>query len=71
MSLLSTDITKIKRLSLRRVKLPAPELRAEPITPMSLLKAVLTASNKLSLKIPGQQLRSRYRGFYGLIRSRY
>jgi hypothetical protein len=31
MSLLSTDITKVKRLSLREVKLPAPELRVEPI----------------------------------------
>jgi hypothetical protein len=34
MSLLSTDITKVKRLSLREVKLPAPELRVEPITPI-------------------------------------
>lgn len=32
MSLLSTDITRVKRLSLREVKLPAPELRVEPIT---------------------------------------
>jgi len=32
MSLLSTDITKVKRLSLREVKLPAPELRVEPTT---------------------------------------
>ena len=32
MSLLSTDITKVKRLSLREVKLPAPELRVGPIT---------------------------------------
>jgi len=32
MSLLSTDITKVKRLSLREVKLPAPESRVEPIT---------------------------------------
>jgi hypothetical protein len=31
MSLLSTDITKVKRLSLKEVKLPAPELRIEPI----------------------------------------
>lgn len=30
MSLLSTDITKVKRLSLREVRLPAPELRVEP-----------------------------------------
>lgn len=29
MSLLSTDITKLKRLSLREVKLTAPELRVE------------------------------------------
>jgi len=34
MSLLSTDITKVKRLSLREVKLPAPEVRVEPITPI-------------------------------------
>jgi hypothetical protein len=34
MSLLSTDITKVKRLSLREVKLPAPEIRVEPITPI-------------------------------------
>lgn len=33
MSLLSVDITKVKRLSLREVKLPAPEVREEPITP--------------------------------------
>ena len=31
MSLLSTDITKVKRLSLKDVKLPATERRAEPI----------------------------------------
>jgi len=31
MSLLSTDISKVKRLSLREVKLTAPELRREPI----------------------------------------
>lgn len=30
MSLLSVDISKVKRLSLRDVKLPAPELRIEP-----------------------------------------
>ena len=34
MSLLSTDITKVKRLSLREIKLPATELRVEPITPI-------------------------------------
>lgn len=38
MSLLSTDITKVKRLSLREVKLPAPELRVEPITPIQVEK---------------------------------
>ena len=31
MSLLSTDITKVKRLSLRDVKLPTTERRVEPI----------------------------------------
>lgn len=31
MSLLSTDITKVKRLSLREVRLPAPEEKVEPI----------------------------------------
>jgi hypothetical protein len=34
MSLLSTDITKLKRLSLKEVKLPAPQQRVEPITPI-------------------------------------
>ena len=34
MSLLSTDITKVKRLSLQEVKLPTIERRAEPITPI-------------------------------------
>lgn len=34
MGLLSTDITKVKRLSLRGVKLPAPEVSVEPITPI-------------------------------------
>lgn len=32
MGLLSIDITKVKRLSLREVSLPAPEQKAEPIT---------------------------------------
>jgi hypothetical protein len=34
MSLLSTNIAKVKRLSLREVKLPAPERRVETITPI-------------------------------------
>ena len=34
MSLLSIDITKVKRLSLKEVKLPAIELKVEPITPI-------------------------------------
>ena len=34
MSLLSTDITKVKRLSLQEVKLPTIERRVEPITPI-------------------------------------
>jgi len=34
MSLLSIDITKVKRLSLGEVKLPAPKLKVEPITPI-------------------------------------
>lgn len=34
MSLLSTDITKVKRLSLREVKLPTTERKVEPITPI-------------------------------------
>jgi len=34
MGLLSTDITKVKRLSLREVKLPTPELRIEYSTPI-------------------------------------
>ena len=32
MSLLSTDITKVIRLSLKEVKLPTPELRVNPVT---------------------------------------
>lgn len=34
MSLLSIDITKVKRLSLREVKLPTTERKVEPITPI-------------------------------------
>lgn len=34
MSLLSTDIAKVKRLSLREVKLPTAERKVEPITPI-------------------------------------
>lgn len=34
MSLLSTDIAKVKRLSLREVKLPTTERKVEPITPI-------------------------------------
>lgn len=34
MSLLSTDITKVKRLSIKEVKLPPTERRVEPITPI-------------------------------------
>jgi hypothetical protein len=34
MSLLTTDITKVNRLSLKEIKLPAIELRAKPITPI-------------------------------------
>jgi hypothetical protein len=34
MSLLSTDIRKVKRLSLKEVKLPAPELKVKSITPI-------------------------------------
>ena len=35
MSLLSTDITKVKRLSIREVKLPTPKLRdIEPTPPI-------------------------------------
>jgi hypothetical protein len=34
MSLLSTDIAKLKRFSLKEIKLSAPELRVEPITPV-------------------------------------
>lgn len=34
MRLLSTDITKSKRLSLDEVKLPAPDLRVKPTTPI-------------------------------------
>jgi hypothetical protein len=34
MSLLSTNIAKVKRLSLREVKLPTTERKVEPITPI-------------------------------------
>jgi hypothetical protein len=34
MSLLSIDITRVKRLSLRDIKLPPPERRVDPITPI-------------------------------------
>ena len=34
MSLLSTDIAKVKRLSLREAKLPTTERKVEPITPI-------------------------------------
>lgn len=34
MSLLSIDITKVKRLSLKEVKLPALEVKVEPINPI-------------------------------------
>ena len=34
MSLLSVDITKVKRLTLREAKLPAPERRVELVTPI-------------------------------------
>ena len=34
MSLLSTDIAKVKRISLREVKLPTTERKVEPITPI-------------------------------------
>jgi len=33
MGLLSTDITKVKKLSLSEVRPPTPERRVEPITP--------------------------------------
>jgi hypothetical protein len=38
MSLLSIEISKVKRLSLRDVKLPAPELRVEPTTTIQIEK---------------------------------
>jgi hypothetical protein len=34
MSLLSIDIFKVKRLSLKEIKLPAPEIKVETITPL-------------------------------------
>lgn len=38
MSLLSTDIAKVKRLSLREVKLPAPEVKEPEIKPIQVEK---------------------------------
>jgi len=49
MSLLSTDITKVKRLSLKEVKLPAPELRVEPITPI-LVEELVERLDLVSIK---------------------
>lgn len=34
MSLLSINITKVKRLSLKEIKLPTPEVKVEPTTPI-------------------------------------
>lgn len=47
MSLLSTDITKVKRLSLREVKLPAPDLKAKPleIEPIILIDTLIEGEN--------------------------
>jgi hypothetical protein len=42
MSLRTVDLTKLKRLSLREVKLPTPERKVDPITP-TLVERPLTA----------------------------
>jgi hypothetical protein len=63
MSLLSTDITKLKRLSLGEVKLPATELRIEPITPLRVERpptdeeiaySKLVASNPILAELVGR-----------------
>lgn len=63
MSLLSTDITKLKRLSLGEVKLPATELRIEPITPLrvdrpptdeEIAYSKLVASNPILAELVGR-----------------
>jgi hypothetical protein len=63
MSLLSTDITKLKRLSLGEVKLPATELRIEPITPLKveipptdeeIAYSKLVASNPILAELVGR-----------------
>jgi len=63
MSLLSTDVTKVKRLSLGEVKLPATELRVEPITPLQVERpptdeeiaySKLVASNPLLAELVGR-----------------
>jgi hypothetical protein len=51
MSLLSTDITKVKRLSLREVKLPAPERKVEPITPILVEKRPPTEEEMVYSKL--------------------
>jgi hypothetical protein len=53
MSLLSTDITKLKRLSLREVKLPAPEIKEieKPPTDEEIAYSKLLARNPLLSKL--------------------
>ena len=51
MSLLSTDITKVKRLSLKEVKLPAPEVKAQEIDKpklIALAQRVIEGENNYS-----------------------
>lgn len=52
MSLLSTDITKIKRLSLKEVKLPAQEIKAQPLQVEKPLTEIEIAFNKTALNYP-------------------
>lgn len=47
MSLLSTDITKVKRLSLREVKLPTTERKVEPTPPIKVERPPTDAYSKL------------------------
>ena len=47
MSLLSTDITKVKRLSLREIKLPTSERRREPYTDEDIHYSSLVDNNPL------------------------
>ncbi len=49
MSLLSTDIAKVKRLSIREVKLPAPEVREDAPTEIEIKPQEVDSSKLIAL----------------------